>query len=83
MLKRLIVFTGPKIIKSLEAKVKAIESDRKNQEAAFELEKQRLARLQKCIDGCTLRAPGDGEYLSLGGCGGRHHCGLAFGLMRP
>ena len=51
---------GPKILKSLEAKIKAIESDRKNQEASFELEKQRLARLQKCIDNCTLRAPGDG-----------------------
>ncbi|MFO0890266.1 MAG: HlyD family efflux transporter periplasmic adaptor subunit [Isosphaeraceae bacterium] len=60
MLVRLEKFTGPKIIKSLEAKVKAIESDRKNQDAAFELENQRLARLQKCIDGCTLKAPEDG-----------------------
>jgi hypothetical protein len=60
MLERLAKFTGPKILRSLEAKVKAIESDRKNQEASFELEKQRLARLQKCIDKCTLRAPGDG-----------------------
>jgi HlyD family secretion protein len=60
MLERLAKFTGPKILKSLEAKIKAIESDRKNQEASFELEKQRLARLQRCIDKCTLRAPGDG-----------------------
>ena len=60
MLERLEKFTGPKILKSLEAKIKAIVADKKNQEASFELEKQRLARLQKCIDNCTLRAPGDG-----------------------
>jgi multidrug resistance efflux pump len=60
MLDRLEKFTGPKNVKSLEAKIKAIESDRKNQEASFELETQRLARLQKCIDGCTIRAPDDG-----------------------
>jgi multidrug efflux pump subunit AcrA (membrane-fusion protein) len=60
MLERLEKFTGPKILKSLEAKVKAIESDKKNQEASFELEKQRLARIQKCIDNCTIKAPGDG-----------------------
>jgi multidrug efflux pump subunit AcrA (membrane-fusion protein) len=60
MLERLAKFTGPKNIKSLEAKIKAIESDRKNQDASFELETQRLARLQKCIDSCTLRAPDDG-----------------------
>ena len=57
MLERLVKFTGPKNLKSLEAKIKAIQADKKNQEAAFELEKQRLARLQKCIDNCTLRAP--------------------------
>ena len=60
MLERLDKFTGPKIIKSLEAKIKAIVADKKNQEASFELEKQRLARLQKCIANCTLNAPGDG-----------------------
>jgi multidrug efflux pump subunit AcrA (membrane-fusion protein) len=60
MLERLAKFTGPKILKSLEAKVKAIESDKKNQEASYELEKQRLARLEKCIDNCTIKAPGDG-----------------------
>ena len=43
MLERLEKFTGPKILKSLEAKIKAIEADKKNQEASFELEKQRLA----------------------------------------
>jgi multidrug resistance efflux pump len=60
MYDRLANYTGPKILKSLEAKVKAIEADKKNQEVSFELEKQRMARLQKCIDNCTLRAPDDG-----------------------
>jgi HlyD family secretion protein len=60
MLLRLEKFTGPKIIKSLEAKLAAIDADKKNQEASFELETQRLNRLDKCIKNCTLRAPGDG-----------------------
>lgn len=60
MLERLVKFTGPKNIKSLEAKVKAVESDKKNQEASFQLETQRRDRLQRNIDRCTLRAPGDG-----------------------
>jgi HlyD family secretion protein len=60
MLERLAKFTGPKIIKSLEAKVKAIEADKKNQEASYQLETQRRDRLQKNITNCTLRAPDDG-----------------------
>jgi HlyD family secretion protein len=60
MLERLEKFTGSKIIKSLEAKVKAIEADKKNQEASFQLEQQRRDRLQKNINNCTLRAPEDG-----------------------
>ncbi len=60
MLERLVKFTGPKNIKSLEAKVKAVESDKKNQEASFQLETQRRDRLQRNIDRCTLRAPDEG-----------------------
>ncbi len=60
MLDRLVKFTGPKNIKSLEAKVKAIESDKKNQEASYQLETQRRDRLQRNIDRCTLRAPDEG-----------------------
>ena len=60
MLNRLEKYTGPKIIKSLEAKVKAIEADKKTQEAAFQLERQRRDRLQRNIDHCSLRAPDDG-----------------------
>jgi len=60
MLERLAKFTGPKNIKSLEAKVKAVESDKKNQEASFQLETQRRDRLQRNIDRCTLCAPDEG-----------------------
>jgi multidrug resistance efflux pump len=60
MLTRLTKFTGPKIIKSLEANVAAILSDRLTQEASFELEKQRLERIRKNIANCTVRAPRDG-----------------------
>jgi HlyD family secretion protein len=60
MLERLAKFTGPKIIKSLEAKVKAIEADKKNQEASYQLETQRRDRLQRNINNCTVRAPAGG-----------------------
>ncbi len=60
MLVRLEKFTGPKIIKSLEANVKAIEADKKTQEAAFQLERQRRDRLQRNIAHCILCAPDDG-----------------------
>ena len=60
MLHRLDKFTGPKHLKSLEAKLKAIDADRKNLEASFELETQRLNRLKKCIEKCKLPAPADG-----------------------
>jgi multidrug resistance efflux pump len=60
MLDQLDRFTGKKILKSLEAKLSAIEADMKNQEASYELETQRYNRLKKCIEKCTLRAPGDG-----------------------
>jgi multidrug resistance efflux pump len=60
MLTRLQDQTGPKILKSLEANVKAIQSDQLTQVAAFELEKQRLERLKRNIEYCTVRAPGDG-----------------------
>jgi HlyD family secretion protein len=60
MLTRLRDQTGPKILKALEANVKAIQSDQLTQAAAFELEKQRLERLKRNIANCTVLAPGDG-----------------------
>jgi hypothetical protein len=60
MIDRLMKQTGPKLLKSLEANVKAIEADKLTQEASFNLEKQRLERIRKNIKNCTLYAPSDG-----------------------
>ena len=60
MLDRLVKQTGPKIIKSLEANVRAIKSDKLTQDASFSLEDQRLKRIRKNIEHCIVRAPGDG-----------------------
>ncbi len=60
MLDRLVNQTGPKIIKSLEANVRAIKSDKLTQDASFSLEDQRLRRIRKNIEHCIVRAPGEG-----------------------
>ncbi len=60
MLHRLTKYTAPKLIKSLEANVAAIQADLLNQEASFVLEEQRLKRLQRNIEHCTIKAPSDG-----------------------
>jgi len=60
MIERLTKQTGPKLLKSLEANVRAIESDKLLQDASFMLESQRLARIRKNIKNCTLLAPRDG-----------------------
>ncbi len=60
MFDRLVKQTGPKILKSLEANVRAIESDKLTQEASFSLETQRLERIRRNIERCTVKAPGDG-----------------------
>jgi len=60
MVNRLTKQTGPKILKSLEANVRAIEADKLLQDAAFSLERQRLERIRRNIANCTLRAPHEG-----------------------
>jgi multidrug efflux pump subunit AcrA (membrane-fusion protein) len=60
MLTRLNKQTGPKILKSLEANVRAIQADKLTQDASFSLEDQRLKRLRKNIENCIVRAPSDG-----------------------
>jgi HlyD family secretion protein len=60
MLERLAKQTGPKLIKELEANVRAIQSDKLTQDASFSLEQQRLNRIIKNIEHCTVRAPSDG-----------------------
>lgn len=60
MLNRLEKFTAPKILKTLEAKLAAILTDKLAQDAMFALETERLERLKKNIAACTMRAPRDG-----------------------
>ncbi|WP_435006848.1 efflux RND transporter periplasmic adaptor subunit [Tundrisphaera lichenicola] len=71
MEERLLKYTGPKIIKSLEAKLEANRADTLAQEAAFQLESDRLKRLERMVENCTLRAPHEGIVVySLGEQGG-------------
>lgn len=60
MEKRLVNYTGPKLIKSLEAKLEANRADALAQASAFQLESDRLKRLEKTVENCTLRAPHEG-----------------------
>lgn len=60
MERRLNQFTAPRIIKSLEAKIEAVRSDLLSQKAAFQIEDERLRRLERAISKCKLYAPSDG-----------------------
>jgi HlyD family secretion protein len=60
MEERLIKYTGPRLLKSLEAKLQSIKADMLAQEASFGIEDDRLRRLQRMIDNCTIRAPREG-----------------------
>jgi HlyD family secretion protein len=60
MEERLLKFTSRKILMSLESKLKAIRADQLAQEASFGLEDDRLRRLEKMVENCTIRAPKDG-----------------------
>lgn len=60
MANRLERYTAPRLITSLKAKIEAIKSDLLSQEAAFELEVNRLKRLETAVANCTIRAPREG-----------------------
>jgi RND family efflux transporter MFP subunit len=60
MEERLVKFTMPRLVKSLEANLKAIETDKLAQRKSFEVEDDRLRRLERVVANCTIRAPGDG-----------------------
>ena len=60
MKERLNKYTKPRLMKALEAKLESIRSDMLAQEAAFGLEDDRLRRLLRIIEHCTIRAPRDG-----------------------
>lgn len=60
MRKRLVKFSAPRLLVNLEAKIASVQSDLLAQKSTFQLEDDRKRRLEKMIDFCTLRAPGDG-----------------------
>jgi HlyD family secretion protein len=60
MWERLDKYTSPRLKTNLRAKIEAIKSDKLSQEASFQLEVDRLKRLEKAVANCTLRAPREG-----------------------
>jgi multidrug resistance efflux pump len=57
---RLEKFTKKRLIKNLQAKIEAIRADKLAQESSFQLESDRLKRLEQMVANCTLRAPREG-----------------------
>ena len=57
---RLDKFTAPRLKKNLQAKIEAIRADKLAQQSVFQLEDERLRKLERMIANCTLRAPRDG-----------------------
>ena len=60
MLYRLEKYTGPRLTKNLLAKIEAIRADKLAQDSVYQLESDRLRRLEEMVANCTLRAPRDG-----------------------
>jgi multidrug resistance efflux pump len=60
MLNRLVNFTYKRILKSRMAKVEAIRADMLSLETSYQIEQQRLRRIETMIANCTLRAPRTG-----------------------
>ncbi|GAC1345502.1 MAG: hypothetical protein NVSMB14_08780 [Isosphaeraceae bacterium] len=59
-LERLVKHSGPKHIRELQAKQQAILVDRLALEGAYQLEKNKLDRLDRNIQACRMIAPRDG-----------------------
>ena len=57
---RLEKYTQPRLIINIKAKIDSVQSDLLAQQEAYKLEEDRLKRLEKMIENCTLRAPRDG-----------------------
>jgi multidrug resistance efflux pump len=60
MLSRLEKYTAPKILKTLEANLKAIRADKLAQQVTLDLEEKRLRDLEINIKRCKLLAPHEG-----------------------
>jgi HlyD family secretion protein len=63
MLDRLIKFTRTRILKARGAKIEAIRADMLSLETSYQIERQRLRRIETMIANCTLRAPRAGIIL--------------------
>ena len=63
MEQRLLTATGPKLVRALEAKLQANRADALSLEGAYQIEADRLKRLEKMVVNCTLRAPHDGTVV--------------------
>jgi len=60
MRNRLEKYTAPRLITNIKAKIDSVTSDLYAQKEAHKLEVDRLRRLEKMIEKCTLRAPREG-----------------------
>ncbi len=60
MYERLEKYTHNRLIKTLESKLEASRADMFAQELAVQREEDRLKRLNRMVDFCTIRAPRDG-----------------------
>ncbi|MFO0956655.1 MAG: HlyD family efflux transporter periplasmic adaptor subunit [Isosphaeraceae bacterium] len=58
--RRLEEYSAPRLISNLEAKSASIRSDLLAQKAALKVESDRLARIKKMIEYCTMWAPREG-----------------------
>ena len=59
MLNRLVNYTGKKLVKAIKAKIEANRADLLALESSYQLESERLKRIEAMIANCTLRAPRD------------------------
>jgi multidrug resistance efflux pump len=57
---RLVRYTGARIKKALRAKVEAVRADLLSLQSSFQLEAERLRRIEAMVANCTMRAPRDG-----------------------
>lgn len=60
MEERLTKYTAPRLLMSLKAKLQSIRADMLAQEASFGVEDDRLRRITRMIEHCTIRAPREG-----------------------
>jgi multidrug resistance efflux pump len=60
MLDRLMKYTGRRIVTQRKARIESIRADMLSLESAFQLEQERLRRIEAMIANCTMRAPRNG-----------------------